>query len=154
MAGIMDEYDPATPVSKTYCARLTTDQYEKQASSCTADSLAELIDYLEANPGSYRRVLAKRRKEEEESAGFFSFAKVSLSKDEDVWIMPCRVSQTLASLSGKGSSNGYKFLQYNTQHCISSLNLCSSIIGLVLKSLLQVRALKSLKYRACPIMLA
>ncbi len=78
MAGIMDEYDPATPVSKTYCVRLSAAEYENQTSSCTEDALAELIEHLEKNPGSYRRVMTQRKKEEVENAGFFSYAKVSL----------------------------------------------------------------------------
>ena len=80
MAGCMDEYDPATPVSnKTYCVRLTANEYESQASSCTEDALTELIEYLDKNPGSYHRVMVRRKKEEEENAGFLSYAKVSLA---------------------------------------------------------------------------
>ena len=74
----MDEYDPATPVSKTYCVRMSTNDYEKQASSCTEGALSELIDYLDKNPDSYRRVIAQRKKEEKENAGFLSYAKVTL----------------------------------------------------------------------------
>ena len=72
----MDEYDPATPVSKMYCAKLNSGEYEDQASLCTEDALAELIQYLEKNPASYRRVMSSRKKQEEENAGFFSYAKV------------------------------------------------------------------------------
>ena len=76
MAGIMDEYDAATPVTKTYCARMTAEEYENQASTCTEDALDSLIQYLEKNPESFKRVLGRRKREEEESAGLFSFAKV------------------------------------------------------------------------------
>jgi uncharacterized protein YozE (UPF0346 family) len=76
MAGVMDEYDPPTPVSKVYCTRLSNAEYEDQASRCTEDALAELIQYLENNPSSYRRVVSSRKKEEGENAGFFSYAKV------------------------------------------------------------------------------
>lgn len=84
MAGIMDEYDPATPVGKAYCARLNAEEYEDQASMCTEDALAELIQYLGKNPASYRRVMASRKKEQEENAGFFSYAKVSFALGK-VW---------------------------------------------------------------------
>lgn len=79
MAGIMDEYDPATPVGKVYCTRLSDEEYEDQASRCTEDALAELIQYLEKNPASYSRVMASRKKEREENAGFFSYAKVAIT---------------------------------------------------------------------------
>lgn len=78
MAGTMDEYDPATPVSKVYCSRLTAEEYEEQASSCTEDALADLIEHLQKNPLLYSRVVGHKKKEEEENAGFFSYAKVSI----------------------------------------------------------------------------
>ena len=76
MAGVMDEYDPATPVNKVYCARLSTEQYEDQASEYTEEALVHLIQYLDKNPDSYRRVMTRRKREEEESGGLFSFVKV------------------------------------------------------------------------------
>ena len=75
MAGIMDEYDPPTPISKVYCARLNTLEYEDQASSCTEDALVELVQYLECNPESYHEVATRRKKDDEES-GFLSSLKV------------------------------------------------------------------------------
>lgn len=80
MAGVMDEYDPATPVSKVYSVRLSAEEYEDQASRCTEDALAELIKHLDKNPASYRRVMYSRKKEEEENAGFFSYAKVNCNR--------------------------------------------------------------------------
>lgn len=76
MAGVMDEFDPATPVNKAYCRRLNAKEYEDQASTCTEDALAELIQYLEKNPGSYHRAMGRRKWEEEGNAGIFSFVKV------------------------------------------------------------------------------
>ena len=76
MAGTMDEYDPATPLNKVYCLRLSADEYEDQASKCTEEALSGLIQYLDENPSSYRRVMTRKRKQEEENAGFLSFAKV------------------------------------------------------------------------------
>lgn len=77
MAGIMDEYDPPTPVIKAYCSRLSAEEYENQASSCTEDAIAELIQHLEKNPASYRKAMAQKKKEKQENAGLFSYAKVS-----------------------------------------------------------------------------
>lgn len=76
----MDEYDPATPLSEAYCVRLSAEEYEDQASKCTEDGLAELIKYLDKNPASYRRVMSSRKKENEENAGLFSYAKVNCNR--------------------------------------------------------------------------
>lgn len=85
MAGIMDEYDPPTPVGKMYCAVLSAEEYEDQASKCTEQALAELIQYLGKNPVSYRRVMERRKKQEEENAGLFSYAKVLYGVHYWVW---------------------------------------------------------------------
>lgn len=76
MAGVMDEYDPATPVSKMYCTRLSAEEYENEASSCTEDALVQLIEYLEKNPASYRRIMTQKKRED---SGFFSYAKVLIT---------------------------------------------------------------------------
>ena len=77
MAGIMDEYDPPTPVTKAYCSRLSAEEYENQASSCTENAIAELVQYLEKNPASYRKALAEKKKEKLENTGLFSYAKAN-----------------------------------------------------------------------------
>lgn len=79
MAGILDEYDEATPMRGTYCSRLTVDEYENQSSKCTEDALEQLISHLESNPEVYKKVLKDKKKQEEEEAGILSFMKVSLS---------------------------------------------------------------------------
>ena len=78
MAGILDEYDEATPMRGTYCSRLTTDEYENQSSRCTEDALEQLISHLEGNPDVYKKVLKAKKKQEEEEAGILSFMRVSL----------------------------------------------------------------------------
>lgn len=80
MAGIMDEYDPPTPLSKVYCARLKVEEYESQAYSCTEEALLELMQHLENTPESYHRVMAKRKKEEEEEAGMLSYLRVRIHR--------------------------------------------------------------------------
>ena len=76
MAGIMDEYDPPTPLQKVYCARLNNEEYENQASQCTEEALLHLLQHLENTPDSYRRVLRKRKQQEKENEGLLSFIKV------------------------------------------------------------------------------
>ncbi len=78
MAGIMDEYDPPTPLRKTYCARLNNEEYENQASKCTEEALLNLMQHLESKPESYKRVLRKRKKETEENSGLLSYLKVGI----------------------------------------------------------------------------
>ena len=78
MAGIMDEYDPPTPLNKTYCARLKVEEYDNQAYSCTERSLLELMQHLENTPETYHNVLNKRKKEEIEDDGFLSYLKVNI----------------------------------------------------------------------------
>lgn len=78
MAGVMDEYDPPTPLNKAYCTRLNEEEYENQASSCTEEALLELMQHLEDNPESYHGVMNRRKKEEEENASLLSYLKVCL----------------------------------------------------------------------------
>lgn len=78
MAGVLEEFDDATPLRGTYCARLTKEEFEEQGSSCTERALAELLDHLDANPEVYRKVVRSRKKQEAEEGGLLSFVKVGL----------------------------------------------------------------------------
>ena len=78
MAELMGPYDPASPCLTTFCKRISKDDYEKQASDYTQNALAELIEYLEYNPTAYHNILRKRKREDAESGGVFSFLKAKM----------------------------------------------------------------------------
>ena len=76
MAGVLEEFDDATPLKGTFCSRLSLEEYEEEASSCTKRALEELMDHLDDNPDDLKAVLSKRRKDAEEEKGIWSFVKV------------------------------------------------------------------------------
>lgn len=78
MAGLFDEFDDATPLRHSFCGRISKEAYERQAEESTESALEQLLEYLEKNPEAYTDVVKKRRKEEAESAGLFSYLKVQL----------------------------------------------------------------------------
>lgn len=81
MAGVLEEFDEATPLRGTYCSRLTAEEYEEQGSACTEQALAELLKHLDRNPQVYKDILSKKKKQEQEEAGLLSYVKVfSLSR--------------------------------------------------------------------------
>ena len=76
MAGILDEFDEATPLKRSYCSILTQEEYEEQGSSFTEQALSELVDHLDTNSRSYKKILKKRKLQEAEERGVLSFIKV------------------------------------------------------------------------------
>ena len=77
MAGIMGEYDEATPLKSRYCVRrLTEDEYENETSDYTQESLKQLLQFMDDNPEQYERIVKKRKKEEAENTGILSYFKV------------------------------------------------------------------------------
>lgn len=77
MAGVLDEFDEATPLRGTFCSRLTEEQFEEQSASSTEEALAQLMEHLDKNPGVYGRVLRKKKRQQAEEAGLISFMKVA-----------------------------------------------------------------------------
>lgn len=77
MAGVMEEFDEATPMKRSYCRSLTEDEYEQQASFSTEKALEDLIKYLDSNSEEYCRILKKKKREEAEENGLMSYMKVS-----------------------------------------------------------------------------
>ena len=75
MAGVLEEFDDATPLKGTFCSRLSVEEYEEQASSCTKQSLVELMDHLDENPHEFKSVLRKRHRDED---GVWGFVKVAI----------------------------------------------------------------------------
>lgn len=78
MAGILDEFDEATPLKRTYCSILTQEEYEEQGSNFTEQALSELVHHLDTNSSSYKKVLKKKKLQEAEEEGVLSFVKVKL----------------------------------------------------------------------------
>lgn len=81
MAGVLEEFDDATPLKGTFCSRLSLEEYEEEASSCTKRALEDLIDHLDNNPDELKAVLKKRKVDAEEEGGIWSFVKV---KEKDI----------------------------------------------------------------------
>ena len=79
MAGVLDEFDDATPLRGTFCSRLSVEEYEEEASSCTKQALTELMDHLDENPQEFKSVLRKRKRDgEQEESGMWEFVKVAI----------------------------------------------------------------------------
>ena len=76
MAGVLGEFDEATPLRSSYCSRLTEEQYQDQAALSTEKALKDLIDHLQDNPEEYRKIVRKKKREEAEEAGLVSYFKV------------------------------------------------------------------------------
>ena len=102
MAGILEEFDDATPLRGTYCSRVTTEQYEEQGSQCTGQALEELIDHLSQNPDAYRRVMKRKRRQEAEEAGLLSFMKVLLVLSHPQTNLPLSYSHFDPKLGERG----------------------------------------------------
>ena len=81
MAGVLEEFDDATPLKGTFCSRLSLEEYEEEASSCTKRALEDLIDHLDNNPDELKAVLKKRKVDAEKEGGIWSFVKV---KEKDI----------------------------------------------------------------------
>ena len=75
---MMGPYDPASPCLTTFCKRISTEDFEKQGSEYTQNALAELIEYLEYNPTAYHNILRKRKREDAENGGIFSWLKAKM----------------------------------------------------------------------------
>ncbi|XP_021374707.1 proline-rich protein 11-like isoform X2 [Mizuhopecten yessoensis] len=71
-----DEYDEPCQMTKAYCGQLSLDQYEEQAANTTEQAVLDLLSYLDKNPQKIQSILTKRKKEELENCGMFSFLKM------------------------------------------------------------------------------
>ncbi|BFZ04611.1 hypothetical protein BsWGS_07650 [Bradybaena similaris] len=72
---IFDDFDDADSLEVAYCKLVSDKQYEEDTRSETDKALGELCLYLDQNPELYSRVLRKRKQEEMENAGVFSYVK-------------------------------------------------------------------------------
>ena len=89
MAGILDEFDDATPMRNKYCSTLTLEEYEEQSANSTEEALAELIAHLENNPQQYKNVLKARKRDEAEEAGVLSYIKVIIVYQMNIHSIHC-----------------------------------------------------------------
>ncbi|KAK7473437.1 hypothetical protein BaRGS_00035313 [Batillaria attramentaria] len=74
----LDEFDEAEVLSSAFCKQMTEEEFEEQTSAETQKALDELCQYLQGNPEDYFRIIRKRKQEEMESAGIFSYLKVKM----------------------------------------------------------------------------
>ena len=81
MAGVLEEFDDATPLKGTFCSRVSMEEYEEESSSCTKQALRELIDHLDENPREFSSVLRKRKRDEAGENGVFAFIKVLVTRE-------------------------------------------------------------------------
>ncbi|CAG5135938.1 unnamed protein product, partial [Candidula unifasciata] len=72
---IFDDFEDADSMEVTYCKLVSDEQFEADTRSETDKALGELCMYLDQNPELYARVLRKRKQEEMESSGVFSYVK-------------------------------------------------------------------------------
>ena len=75
MTEVFGEFDLESPAPKRFCSRLTTEQFEKQASINTEVALRELVTYLNYNPSAFYSICRKRQQEELETNSTIAFLK-------------------------------------------------------------------------------
>ncbi len=73
MAECFDEFDEATPLKRTFCSRVSLEEYEQQTADTTEEAIAQLIAHLDNSPQSYYRVLQAKK---DEDVSVFSYIKV------------------------------------------------------------------------------
>lgn len=71
----LDEYDEATPMRRSYCQQLDTDEYERQASTATENALRDLLAKLDQHPETYYKILRQKKRDEMNEGGLFSYIK-------------------------------------------------------------------------------
>ncbi|XP_071943900.1 uncharacterized protein [Antedon mediterranea] len=72
------EYDPETPLRKTYCQQVTAEEFEEQGTENTYSALQNLMEYLAENPEKVKGIVAKKKIEEQENGGVVAFMKCKL----------------------------------------------------------------------------
>ncbi|XP_013402600.1 pollen-specific leucine-rich repeat extensin-like protein 2 [Lingula anatina] len=76
--GNLDEFDQPSPLRSAYCSQMTEDEYEEQTATETEKALRELIQHLKSDPVTYHKILKKKKQEEIENSGVFSYLKCKL----------------------------------------------------------------------------
>ncbi|XP_041349385.1 uncharacterized protein LOC121368707 [Gigantopelta aegis] len=73
-----DEFDEPVPMHHSYCQQLSMDEIEEQSETATQRGLNDLIKYLEQNPEAYAKIMRKKKVEDLENGGIFSYLKVKM----------------------------------------------------------------------------
>eukprot|EP00117_Sycon_ciliatum_P028182 scpid60193/ scgid22711/ len=71
----LDEYGEPSPMRVAFCSRMTEEEYDQQASETTKRALDDLYSSMDTNPVLYKRILQRRKREEMENGGMFSYLK-------------------------------------------------------------------------------
>jgi hypothetical protein len=80
MAECLGEFDAPSPMPTRFCSRVSLAEYEENSSKNTEAGLQQLLEYLKYNPTAYYEILAKRKKEESDNAGFFAYLTTRLAQ--------------------------------------------------------------------------
>ncbi|XP_033628494.1 uncharacterized protein LOC117291006 isoform X2 [Asterias rubens] len=72
---IYNEYDAPKKMQYAFCQQISSAEFEQQGAVETEKALQELMSYLEKNPAVYKKVLVRKKQEEAENAGIFSYMK-------------------------------------------------------------------------------
>lgn len=71
----LGKFEEAPSMSKTYCQRISTEEYEQVGEEATRTALKNLLSNLESDSELYKRVLRKRKQESLENSGLFNYVK-------------------------------------------------------------------------------
>jgi len=80
MTECLDEFDAPSPMPTKFCSRISLTEYEENASRNTETGLKDLLEYLQYNPTVYYEIMAKRKREELDNAGFLSYLRSRLTE--------------------------------------------------------------------------
>ncbi|XP_069789832.1 uncharacterized protein [Narcine bancroftii] len=71
----LEEFDQEYPLNKMFCKRLTKEEFETEALTCTDEALQDLFCTMDKNPSLCEKVVRRRKQAELEKAGLKSFVK-------------------------------------------------------------------------------
>ncbi|XP_075390785.1 uncharacterized protein LOC142429644 [Tenrec ecaudatus] len=71
----LDEFDHEFPQRVTFCQRISEDDFERQAATCTERALRRLFRTMDRNPALAERVVRKGKQDECERGGLLSFLR-------------------------------------------------------------------------------
>uniref|UniRef100_UPI00398E99B6 mitochondrial fission regulator 1-like n=1 Tax=Pristiophorus japonicus TaxID=55135 RepID=UPI00398E99B6 len=85
----LEEFDQEYPMSKMFCKRMTKEEFEAEALTCTEKALQELFHTMDQNPLLCEKVVRKRKQTELEKAGLKSFIKAKFFSAVDGQMNRC-----------------------------------------------------------------
>ncbi|XP_038619521.1 serine/arginine repetitive matrix protein 1-like isoform X2 [Tachyglossus aculeatus] len=75
---VLDEYDAPVPLRATFCQLISTETFERQATTHTKRALRRLFRSLDRDPALAERVVRWHKQREREGRGWASFVKARL----------------------------------------------------------------------------